>query len=80
LEPDWLDLLAVLCVFWAPPAGIVTYLILREWRRLRRELRALKLDQECSAHEGYPPPGPPTTDSLSDDRDTLETPPTAEPR
>jgi hypothetical protein len=58
--------ITVLGVFWGPPATIFTYLILREVRKLRRAARAFKLDQEASAAEGFPPPDPPTTDSLSE--------------
>jgi len=72
--------LLVICVFWLPSAAIYMTLVLREVRRLRREWRALKQEIGGYAAEGYPPPGPPTTDSLSEPGDTLEEPPTAEPR
>jgi hypothetical protein len=50
-------------VFLGFPGTAFTYLILREVWRLRRDLKAFKLDEECCAQEGYPPPDPPTTDS-----------------
>jgi hypothetical protein len=56
----------VIGAFLLPPTGIYLYLVLREIVRSRRALEALKRDEEASAAEGYPPPGPPTTDSLSD--------------
>jgi len=80
LEVSWLQLALVNLVFVAPPAAIYLYLIGREVGRLRREARALKLELRTTSAEGFSPPGPPTTDSLSDDGDTLEAPPTAEPR
>jgi hypothetical protein len=46
---------------------VFIYLTLREIGRLRRELRDLKLQLGGYAAEGYPPPGPPTTDSQSDE-------------
>jgi len=78
--PEWATYVEVLAAFWLPPLGMFLYLALREVGRLRRERKALLLDAEASAAEGYPPPGPPTTDSLSDPSDTLEAPPTEEPR
>jgi hypothetical protein len=36
-------------------------IIWREWRRLRREMEALRKEAEAEAAEGFPPPGPPTT-------------------
>jgi hypothetical protein len=51
----------VLLVWIVPPAVILTILIGREWRRLRREREALRKEAEATAAEGFPPPGPPTT-------------------
>jgi hypothetical protein len=66
LEPSIVDAaVALLCFLWLP-SGAWIYLIGREWRRLREEREALRLDAEAMAAEGYPPPGPPTTDSLPD--------------
>lgn len=80
MDVSWLQLALVNLVFVAPPAAIYLYLIGREIGRLRREAAALKQELGGYAADGYPPPGPPTTDSLSDNGDTLEPPPTAEPR
>jgi hypothetical protein len=63
LEATWRDVLWSLALFLGFPATAYGYFILRELVRLRRDLRAFRLDQECSAQEGYPPPDPPTTDS-----------------
>ena len=65
------DVVLAIALFLGPPASAFLIAILREVWLMRRELRALKLDQEASAAEGYPPPGPPTTDSLSEESDTL---------
>lgn len=56
----------VIGAFLLPPTGVYLYLVIREMIRTRKALEALKRDSEASAAEGYPPPGPPTTDSLSD--------------
>jgi hypothetical protein len=57
------DVLLALLAFLAPPAGIYLYLIGREVGRAREEMRRMKADREAEAAEGFPPPGPPTTDS-----------------
>jgi len=57
--------LALLC-FLGLPSGAFLYLIIREIGRLRRERRACQTEAETSAAEGFPPPDPPTTDSLPD--------------
>jgi len=80
LQVTWLDVVLVLLVFWLPAVGVYLTLILREVRKVRGEWRALKQELRTTSAEGFPPPGPPTTDSLSDQADTLEAPPTAEPR
>ena len=80
MGPTWRDVLLAICVFWLPAAAIYMTLILREVRRLWGEWRALEQELRTTSAEGFPPPGPPTTDSLSDQADTLEAPPTAEPR
>jgi len=80
LQVTWLDVGLVLLLFWVPPLTIWITLTLREVGRLRREWRALKLEMRTTSAEGFPPPGPPTTDSLSDDGDTLKDPPTRKPR
>jgi len=54
--------LAALC-FLGLPSGAFLYIILREMGRLRRERREAQEEAEAMAAEGYPPPGPPTTDS-----------------
>jgi len=67
LAPSIVDAAVALLCFLGLPSGAWIYLIGREWRRLREEREALRLDSEAMAAEGYPPPGPPTTDSLSDE-------------
>jgi hypothetical protein len=62
--PGVLDVLSSVAVFVAPPALVFLYLIWREVRRLGRERRACQTEAEATAAEGFPPPGPPTTDSL----------------
>jgi hypothetical protein len=56
---DWRDVVVVLTAFTLPPGGIWVWAVLRQ-RHLDR------LEAEAMAAEGYPPPGPPTTDSLPD--------------
>lgn len=58
----YLDVALVLLLFWVPPAGVFITLILREIGRLRRERRKDQTEAETMAAEGFPPPGPPTTD------------------
>jgi hypothetical protein len=70
----YLDVALVLLLFWVPPAGVFITLALREIGRLRRERRKDQAEAEAMAAEGFPPPGPPTTDSLSDDGVELEPP------
>jgi hypothetical protein len=65
-HPTWIDAAATLAVFWAPPTVAFLYLIWREGAKVRRERKASQTEAEAMAAEGYPPPGPPTTDSLSD--------------
>jgi hypothetical protein len=65
LQVSWLDVVAVILVFWLPAAALWSSLVLREVGRLRREMRRLKAEMEADAAEGFPPPDPPTTDSLS---------------
>lgn len=55
----------VLIVFWLPPSSLFTYLIWREVRKVRGEAAALKQEMRSTTAEGFPPPDPPTTDSLS---------------
>ena len=62
LAPSVGDVLLALVAFWLPASGIFITLCLREWRRLRREVRDLKQEIGGYAADGYPPPGPPTTD------------------
>lgn len=61
----WADVVAVLLVFWLPVVGVYLTLIWRGVRRLRREAEALRLEMRTTSAEGFPPPDPPTTDSLS---------------
>lgn len=63
---DWRDVVLVLAAFWMPSAGVFIYLILREVRSLRALRRRDQADAEAMAAEGFPPPGPPTTDSMSE--------------
>jgi hypothetical protein len=49
-------------VFIAPPALTFLYLIWREVGRVRGEMSRWREEEEASAAEGFPPPGPPTTD------------------
>jgi hypothetical protein len=65
----------VVLLFLWPPTTILLWMIVREIRETRRALRAFKLDAEASAAEGFPPPGPPTTDSLSAKSAKLQAPP-----
>jgi hypothetical protein len=61
------DTLLVMGAFLLPTGGVLLYIILREIGRLRRGRRASQALAEAEAAEGYPPPGPPTTDSLADE-------------
>jgi hypothetical protein len=63
LSPSIVDAAVALLCFLGLPSGAWIYLILREVKRLREEREGLRLDAEAMAAEGYPPPGPPTTDS-----------------
>lgn len=63
----WVTVGLVDAVFLVPPATIWIWMIAREFRRTRAALESLKQEMEASAAEGFPPPGPPTTDSLPDD-------------
>jgi hypothetical protein len=45
-----------------PPAGAFIYLIWREVRWGREVMSSWKAEAEAEAAEGFPPPGPPTTD------------------
>jgi hypothetical protein len=63
-HPDALDAVLSLLCFLGLPSGAWLYIVLREIGRLRREREAHLLDAEAMAAEGFPPPGPPTTDSL----------------
>jgi hypothetical protein len=56
------DVILVYGAFLLPSGAVFTYIILREWRRLRRERNRDRLEAEASAAEGYPPPDPPATD------------------
>ncbi len=67
LQPAVVDAALALLCFLALPSGAWLYFVLREIGRLRRERREAQTEAEAMAAEGYPPPGPPTTDSLSDD-------------
>ena len=64
LDPSWTDAASVVAVFVGPPALLFLYLIWREWRRGLREMSRWKAGAEAEAAEGFPPPDPPTTDSL----------------
>jgi len=66
--PEPADKALVLACFWLPTAVVFLYCTWREGRRLGRERRALQTLAEAEAAEGYPPPDPPTTDSLPDAR------------
>jgi hypothetical protein len=79
LEPSWRDVLEAIALFLGFPAACFACYVLREWRRLRREREELLLDAEASAAEGFPPPGPPTTDSLSPSGGTVQGPPNEDP-
>jgi hypothetical protein len=57
------DVAEVLAVFVAPPAFVFLCCIGREWRKVRGELQAQAREDRTSRAEGFPPPGPPTTDS-----------------
>jgi len=48
----------------APAVITIIWREVRDWREARRRDQA---EAEAIAAEGFPPPGPPTTDSLSDD-------------
>jgi hypothetical protein len=61
--PDRYEIGAVIVCFLVPPAAVWITLAWREVRRLGRERRALQTEAETEAAEGFPPPGPPTTDS-----------------
>jgi hypothetical protein len=61
-----LDVVGAILLFVWPPASVLLILGWREWRRLRRERERLLLEAEATAAEGFPPPGPPTTDQPPD--------------
>ena len=77
--PSWRDVVGSILLFLGFPSACFVCMLLREWRRLRREREGLLLDAEASAAEGYPPPGPPTTDSLSACGGTMQAPPDEHP-
>jgi H+/gluconate symporter-like permease len=56
------DVLMVLGAFLGAPAGAFITLCWMEWRRLKRERRKDQAEAELMSAEGFPPPGPPTTD------------------
>jgi hypothetical protein len=58
------DVLLALLLFIWPPMTVWLTFALREVGRLRRERLEAQTDAEAMAAEGFPPPGPPTTDSL----------------
>jgi hypothetical protein len=59
---SYLDVLLALLLFAWPPMTIWIILGWRELKRLREERNRIRLDAEAMAAEGFPPPGPPTTD------------------
>jgi len=65
LQVGYLDVLLVLLAFWLPAVAVYLTLILREVRRVKGEWRALKRELRTTSAEGFPPPDPPTTDSVS---------------
>ena len=67
LGASWLDVGLVLLLFLWPPMTIFLWMIAREIRETRAALRSLKTELGAYGAEGYPPPGPPTTDSQADD-------------
>jgi hypothetical protein len=71
---SYLDVLLVLLLFLWPPMTVLITFTLREWWRLRRERNLSDWIGDASHREGYPPPCPPTTDSLSDDCGTVQSP------
>lgn len=79
LELRWWDVAGVLVVFWLPGATIWMILGWRAYRDFRRIRREHLLDAEASAAEGYPPPGPPTTDQPPSVKRYSEDPPTEDP-
>lgn len=58
--------LACLLFVW-PPSTVLLYFLWREVRGWVERRRQDQSEAEAIAAEGFPPPGPPTTDSLSDD-------------
>jgi hypothetical protein len=77
-DAEWVDVVLVYGAFLLPSGAIFSYLVLREWRRLRRARNRDRLEAEAMAAEGFPPPGPPTTVQPTDDRATLQGPPKAD--
>jgi hypothetical protein len=63
---SYLDVLLALLLFIWPPTTVWLLMAWREVGRLRRERREAQTEAECMHAEGYPPPDPPTTDSLPD--------------
>jgi hypothetical protein len=65
LESTLVDRALVIGVFVVPPTSIFLYLCLREWLLWKRWKRRSQAEEEATAAEGFPPPDPPTTDSLT---------------
>lgn len=62
---SFLDVLLVLLLFLWPPMTVWLWAVWRRVREARAEMRRFKADAEADAAEGFPPPGPPTTDHPS---------------
>jgi len=63
--PGLSDALLAIWIFLGLPSHALAYFIGREVTRLREQRRLDRLEAESLRDEGYPPPGPPTTDSLT---------------
>lgn len=64
-SPTGWDVALVEFAFLSMLSPAISYIILREWRLWKEERRRAQAEAEAIAAEGFPPPDPPTTDSLS---------------
>lgn len=60
--PDAFDVALVEAAFLTLLSPGIGYVIWREWRYWREERRKAQAEAAALRAEGFPPPGPPTTD------------------
>jgi len=66
-DPTAYDVLAVLLVFLAFLSPAITVILWKEVRVWKERRRRDQAEADALRTEGFPPPGPPTTDSLSEE-------------